>query len=79
MSSPAQSPRTEYWLPEDYELRLTALELGALTAILCLAQKRGEASFPVNKRGPEGQKIETTMIERLLEKTCDLVDSASGG
>jgi hypothetical protein len=79
MSSPTQSPRSEFWLPEDYSLRLTALELGALAAILFSCHKRGEATFPINKRGPEGEKIETTMIDRLLEKVSDLADSATGG
>lgn len=71
--------RSEYWLPEDYLLRLNALELGALASILCSAHERGEASFAINKRGPDGQKIETSMIKRLIEKACDLADSATGG
>jgi hypothetical protein len=57
-----------YWLPEDYVLKLTALELGALTAIVSLQR---ESDFPVNKPGPDGKPIETTMRALLLEKLID--------
>jgi hypothetical protein len=66
----------EYWLPDNYALKLNALELGALTTILISAQRRGEASFPINKPGPEGEKIQTTMVDRLLEKATSLCEEA---
>jgi hypothetical protein len=62
-----------FWLPENYALKLTALEAGALAAILCEARNKGTAAFPINKPGPNGEKIPTTMIYRLIEKLEDVV------
>lgn len=60
-----------YWLPERYALKLNALEVGYLQALLT---KGGAKNFPVNKPGPDGEKITTTMNQRLLEKIVEIVD-----
>lgn len=60
-----------YWLPEDYVLRLTALELGCLVAVLYAAKDQGIGSALINKRGPNGEKVPIEMIDRLIEKVRD--------
>jgi hypothetical protein len=57
-----------WWLPDDCQLDLTALELGALAAILARAKSEGIADFAICKPGPNNEAIATTMIARLTEK-----------
>ena len=54
-----------YWLPEIVHLHLTALEAGWLTAALQFG-KIGDVE--VNVRGPNGEKIPSTMARAIGEK-----------
>jgi hypothetical protein len=57
------------WLPETVHFRMTALEAGALMAILCDTKGRRQiASFPVMKPGPNREPIKAEMIDVLIEK-----------
>jgi hypothetical protein len=55
------------WLPENYVLRLTALEAGALMACLELSKERFPAltHFKVNVKG---RNKPVSMMDRLIEK-----------
>lgn len=57
-----------YWLPEDYILQLTAMELGGLAACLVFARSHSIGRALMYKRGPNGEKVATTLVDRLLEK-----------
>lgn len=70
MSEPATDQG--YWLPEDYELQLTAFELGGLLSALLVAKSHGVGCVTINKPGPKGEKIEITLIDRLIEKVVKL-------
>lgn len=58
-----------YWLPESYELKLTALEAGALLAILISSRV---ATFWVNTRLPDGATKRVRMIDLLTQKVAAL-------
>jgi hypothetical protein len=72
MSEP--SKEKGWWLPESYELKLTAFELGTLLSVLVVAQAEGKiATFYVNKRPAESKTItRIRMIDRLIEKAVAL-------
>ncbi len=59
-----------YWLPEDHTLHLTALEMGQLLMLVYLSP----STMKVNKPGPNGEPIPTTMRARLLEKIQDAIE-----
>lgn len=61
------------WLPENYVLRLTAFECGALVPILQAAKQSGVGTFAISKPGPDGEPVETTMVDRLTEKLLKTV------
>lgn len=54
-----------YWLPEIIELKLTALEAGALMA---LVTDKNQNTFPVSVPGPDGNPIPSTMQKVLQDK-----------
>jgi len=73
MSNTKESSKTgSYWLPEDYVLKLTALEAGALLAIVHSTSLGG---FVINKPDPKGNPVETNMRDRLLEKLYAVYDA----
>lgn len=69
---------SHYWLSEDYALRLTAFELGALTAILLQARHVGFGTALMNKPGPDGEPVEIAMIDRLIEKAAEVINQPEG-
>lgn len=52
------------WLPDQYSLNLNALEIGWLLALVYV----DDHDFAINKRGPRGKPIATTIRARLQEK-----------
>jgi hypothetical protein len=68
MGNEAANSQLGAWLPEDRLLKLTAIELGALAALLLELKNQGRGQFPIMKPGPDGQRVVTTLIDRLLEK-----------
>jgi hypothetical protein len=59
-----------YWLPEDHTLRLTALEMGQLLMLVYLSP----SGMKMNKPGPNGEPVQTTMRQRLLEKIQNAIE-----
>lgn len=60
----------QHWLADDYIIRLTPLEAGALMALVAAAKGRGEGSFEVNVPlpGTNGDYVTMPMIDRLIGK-----------
>jgi hypothetical protein len=66
--SDAVIAESEFWLPDDCMLNLTALELGGLMACLMVAKAHGCGTATINKRGPNGERVPVMLVDRLLEK-----------
>lgn len=60
-----------YWLPENHMLLLTALEAGALHAILYQAKARGIGLAVMCKPDADGKPVEISLIDRLIEKVTE--------
>jgi len=56
--------RKGYWLPENHVLNLNAVEIGWLLALVYV----DDHDFAINKRGPRGKPIATTVRACLQEK-----------